>query len=444
MGSGNVVLGADNRGTLTGDVVVGNINTSLQGFLQATNQYALGGSVTNPYAAGNNVVLNNGAFQANASFWFQSDVRINSDSQLGGNGSSAISNLFVNGYGTTGSATNPFNTPVNVWVGGNNLSVFGSGSLNSGPVSFRTDNQLTVYGGLSGNTTGIQKWGGSTLAIAGSSNLTGSPAIGVYQGALQVLNGRTDQSPIGTGAVNVLPGGALRLAGPNVGPITLNSDGGGLAVLALDYNPGPNGALPALTLNRNGGPFDGTVAIDVYGFSTPLNMGTLGSGNAYLGAYTTAAYTGSLMAGAGNVYRLGTGGNNATLNINTPTLTGYRRSADRRDQQHLRRAERVPRSAGNTGTVALNAPSSYTGLTSISSGALQLGAEGALGTGGVRTRNSGALQADGRLGLAHATKPLTLSNNITLPETPRSGGARIWCSRAPSRLDRTEAVPRVT
>ncbi|NBT57994.1 hypothetical protein EBT16_04335, partial [bacterium] len=42
----------------------------------------------------------------------------------------------------------------------------------SGPVSFNTGVALTIFGGLSGNATGIQKWGGSTLAVAGSSNLT--------------------------------------------------------------------------------------------------------------------------------------------------------------------------------------------------------------------------------------------------------------------------------
>ena len=60
MGPGHVTISGDNRGTLTGDVVSLSNSNNGQNYLWLANQYALGGSLSNPYAAGNNVTLNGG------------------------------------------------------------------------------------------------------------------------------------------------------------------------------------------------------------------------------------------------------------------------------------------------------------------------------------------------------------------------------------------------
>ena len=189
-------------------------------------------------------------------------------------------NVTIPGYAA---GANPNGTPMVLNIMTNSFISF-AGSLSlGGPSSISLQNNMTVYGGLTGSGS-LQIWAtaGSTsfLALAGSSNYTGSK-VTVEQGILSLLNGGTSASdrPLGTAAVTVNPGGVLRLAANNLGgALTLNSDSGNLAVLGLAYNPGSS-AIPG-TFNANGGPFTGTVGIDVVGFSKALDMSTLAGGSA--------------------------------------------------------------------------------------------------------------------------------------------------------------------
>jgi hypothetical protein len=355
-------------------------------------------------------VLNNASFLNNMNTWVQSNLIINSDSLIGGltNNVSAMTNLIVNGYGT--GAANPFNTPVHVWEAqASTLEFFGNAQLNNGPVSFRIDTNLTVFGGLTGNTAGIQKWGAGVFAVSGSSSLSANPPIGLYAGTTQIYNGIVGQTPLGSGSIAVYPGAILRIAGPNVGQVNLTSDGAGLAVLGLDYNPGPSGSLPAMTFANSGAPFDGTLAVDVVGFSRALNMATIGTGKVYLGAAATGAYTAATLgAGADSTYRLGTGGSN--LNLNASVLVGA--NAVQIGAVNNGIAAQSAAMTNNGGTVLLNTPNTYTGGTTLNTGAaLQLGAAGAIGAGPI-TFNGGAIQADAGLGISRMTQPLTISNAV--------------------------------
>src|SRR4029453_270982 len=185
--------------------------------------------------------------------WYQSDLIINNDSLFGGT-AGAMTNLVVNAL-----ATNPNNSPVLVWQGDSAITFFGSATFN-GTATVRVDQTLTILGGLLG-TGSFPKWTAGTMSIGGdSSAYTGN--ITVNQGPLELLNGNAAQAA-GTGTITVNPAGIFRTAARVSNAITINSDGAQLGVLGLAYV----GALPAtLTFNKNGGPFEGVVAIDVTGY----------------------------------------------------------------------------------------------------------------------------------------------------------------------------------
>jgi hypothetical protein len=218
-------------------------------------------------------------------------------------------------------------------------------------------------------------------------------------------------SPLGSAAVVVNPGGIFRMAGPLTNAITLNSDAGNLAVLGLNYSPGPSGSLPSVTFNANGGPFTGTVGIDVVGFSMPMDFSTFGVAGgkgAYLGTVVGGNYTAASLTPLGSTYRLGTGG--GSLQINSAVLTGSN-SVQIGAISNVVAAQSVTLT-NNGGTVLLNTANSYTGGTTVNTSAtLQLGAPGAIGNG-VLTFNGGTVQPDGSLGLARGLKPVEVSNNI--------------------------------
>ncbi len=205
-------------------------------------------------------------------------------------------------------------------------------------------NLLTTTSGvnatfLQGQVTGagaIQKWGPGTLVLTNGAGAAATVAQNNYsggtvvnQGILVSTAGSLGDTPFGSGLVTVNPGGTVRLAHPTntvTGGLTVNSDLTGLGVVGLAYS----GALPAITFNNgtNGGPFNGVIAVDVLGFDTAINQGTIGSGTSFLGssaginagtgvtASGAANFTGTLTDSSG-VYRIGGGG--GVLNMNGPT-----------------------------------------------------------------------------------------------------------------------------
>lgn len=131
-------------------------------------------------------------------------------------------------------------------------------------------------------------------------------------------------TPFGSGTITVdKSGGMLRIADPsNISGnlVNLNSDGTGLAGIAVAYN----GALPAFgavagqinaTTSVAGG-YTGVLALDINAYTTALDMSTINGGNMWLGTSTGSLYFAqTLGAGAGGIYRLGGGGNQGTLQI---------------------------------------------------------------------------------------------------------------------------------
>ena len=121
---------------------------------------------------------------------------------------------------------------------------------------------------------------------------------------------------LGSGDVEIVPGGMLKMeSGTAVdtgATLRVCGDALSLGVAGVGDN-----TLPTLASDS-----DGVFAIDTGGYDLITDLSTLGDGTMFLGACNAAGTltSVSLAAGAGNVYRLGGGGN--TLTIANSVLTG--------------------------------------------------------------------------------------------------------------------------
>ena len=403
-GLGDMGIGGDNRGTLTGDTTVSGDN-----WFRLENQYALGGSTTNPYANSNDLISNGGRFHTAAALSFlQTDIIINQDTRFGFN-AGILGTMTVNGY-----SANTFGTPTVVasLAGNGILNVAGVTTLN-GPASFFSGDAATsiqLHGGLAGAGS-LQKWGAGNLSIGGNSAAY-AQSVTVNQGALVSLNGIAAQTPFGTGAVTVNAGGIIGItnAGNVSGTFTINSDMANAGVLNMQYV----GALPTVTFASTAANFDGVIALDVVGFSTALNQATIAGGKTFLGGGLAnqlgAAYTAATLgAGSGTTYRIGGGG--GAFDINSQVLSGAN-SVQFGIVSNTVQAQSINVTNGG-GTVRINTPNAFTlGSTINNTGQIvEVGTATSLG-GGTITFNGGTLRPNGNFGLPRLLQPLTLTNAI--------------------------------
>jgi fibronectin-binding autotransporter adhesin len=278
--------------------------------------------------------------------------------------------------------------------------------------TLHTFNQLNVLGTFAGSTPSVTKQGVANLILGGASTYAGN--IIIDQGALEARVGSTtpaNEQLTSAGTITVNAGAALRVLGAaNIGTTvtTVNTNNDGIGAIGLGYN----GALPgSVSFVSTSGTVDGTLAIDVVGYSTAIDLGALGPNNrVFLGSTSGGNYTATTLgAGAGSAYRLGTGG--STLQINSPVLTGA-------NSVIIGAVSGTPGAnlLGNSGTVILNTPNSYSGGTTINgNGVLQIANAGALGSGPIHF-NSGALQVNqtglGVTGTVGLLQPFTITNDI--------------------------------
>ncbi len=187
----------------------------------------------------------------------------------------------------------------------------------------------SVLGGkVQGGT--LIKYDNGTLLLAGSANTYAATVIneGGTNTASSILGSLTRTgTPFGTGSITINPGGMLRIAdASNIASnvVTMNSDGEGLAGIAIAYNS----ATPLTSLFGTGagkiqatstGDFMGVIALDINSYINPINMAALetaAGGKLWLGSSIPATYFGSSLTPASdNVYRLGGGGNQGSLTI---------------------------------------------------------------------------------------------------------------------------------
>ena len=225
-------------------------------------------------------------------------------------------------------------------------------------------NTLTLQGPITGSGA-LTKTGAGTLILTGANGYTGGTMVeqGTLQGTTSGLQGNIvnnaavmfDQA--GNGSYTGVLSGTGSLTKTGAGTVTLtgaNSYIGGTTVNGGVLQLGTGGSLAAgSVLTVNGGAFD------------------LNGNNQTVGA----------LSGSGGTIALGSG----TLTANSAgnaTLASVISGSGSFVKQ-------------GSGTLALTGASTYTGGTTVNEGTLQLGAGGALASGGALTVNGGAFDLNG-------------------------------------------------
>ncbi len=322
-GPGRLTISAAGNPNLTAAITIND------GWLTTTTQYGLGGSL---YTAGPALNFNGGSFLISATNVFvQNAVNFGANGILNPSVASTAIGPVTMAAGSTALGIQ----------GGQTNTIFGALTMNgAGASTLHTFNQLNVLGTFAGSTPSITKQGVANLILGGASTYAGN--IIVDQGQLEARVGSgtpANEQLTSAGTITVNPGAALRvLSAANIGATvtTVNTNNDGIGAIGLGYN----GALPgSVTFATTSGTVDGTLAVDVVGYSTAVNLGALGPNNrVFLGSTAGGNYTATTLGvGAGNAYRLGTGG--GTLQINS---AGARRCELRHHRCGFRDAGRQP------------------------------------------------------------------------------------------------------
>jgi fibronectin-binding autotransporter adhesin len=322
-GAGQLVISAASNPNLTAAITIND------GWLTTTTQYALGGSL---YTAG--PCCSTSMAAPTSMVPRTSSSRTRSTSRANGIIHASVGSTAI------GPVTMAAGSTALGIQGGHTNTIFGGLTMNGTTAStLHTFNQLNVLGTLAGSTPSITKQGVANLVLGGASTYAGN--IIVDQGQIEARVGSTvpaNEQLTSAGTITVNPGAALRvLSAANIGATatTVNTNNDGIGAFGLGYN----GALPgSVTFATTSGTVDGTLAIDVVGYSTAINLGALGPNNRlFLGSTASgannASYTATTLGvGAGSTYRLGTGG--GTLQHQLPGPCRRKLSHHRRGHRH--------------------------------------------------------------------------------------------------------------
>jgi autotransporter-associated beta strand protein len=321
--------------------------------------------------------------------------------------------------------TNDSNTSTTTTISGGTLQVGGpaaggtaAGALGSGAVTnnsiltFNRNNAINVVNVIGG--TGVLNQIGSSAAsvttLSGANTYTGQ--TNVNAGTLQLGNATALGSAL-SGTV-VASGATLDLNGQAVGgeAVAIAGTGvGGAGALTNTNAAGFASLAGTLTLTADasvGGTAD-NIRLD--GPVTGAGLTKVGTNTVFLtnngNNYTTTTISaGTLQVGNGGTSGVLGGGlvtNNATLNFNrTDTL----------DVSNVITGSGVVNQNG-TGTTNLSGPNSYTGLTTVNAGVLEVQNNTALGTAAAGTTVVGGATLRIADGIVLGTETLTLTGNGT-------------------------------
>ena len=375
LGAGTLILTADN--TYTG------LTTISSGALQIGNNTTTGSIVGN--------ILDQ------ASLIFNRSDNIAYDGAISGNGT--ITKIGAGTLTLTGDSTFTGLTTITtgtLQIGNAGISGNLAGNiLNNAALIFNRSNDITYAGVISGNGT-VTKLGDQTLTLTGNNTYTGPTTVSA--GILQIGNGGTtgsiaanivDNASLvfnrsdsityagvisGTGSMTKLGAGTLTLA-------VANTFTGGTTVAAGALQIGSGGTTGSITgpilddsaliLNRSN---NVTFAAPISGDGT---LTKLGAGTLILTGNNT--FTGLTTISAGTL-QVGNGGTTGSIvgNILDNASLVYNRS-DTRAYDSVISGNGTFTKLG-AGTLILTGDNTFTGLTTISTGTLQIGEGGTSGS----------------------------------------------------------------
>ena len=375
-----------------------------------------------------NLALTNGNSQAVALTTGGNNASTTYSGVLSGAGSLVVqgTGTFILGTTNTYSGGTTIGSTRTLQVGsGFNYGSLGAGDItDNGTLTFYRNDTFILSNVISGTGT-LRQQGSGVLVLTGANSYSGTTTIAT--GTLQVGNGGatgslgTNTDPItnngtlvfkcsdvvtlantisGTGALSQQGTGTLILTGANTysGSTTIASNSvlrvgsGGTVGLLGTGSVSDSGTL---TVNRSGtvtipGAISGTGALSQQGGGTLILTGT----NNYSGSTTIAA---------GSTLQLGSGGTTGALGTGVVTNNGtlaFKRSDAVTAPNIISGSGSL--SQQGTGTVILTAANTYSGLTTIASGTLQVGNGGTVGwygTGGIIDNGTLAVNRSGTVTL---------------------------------------------
>lgn len=340
---------------------LGSVVTMNQGTLLARVPWSGSGSAVGTVFNGRDVILNGGSlqlegFEANdtgtaseiaspvrSMARFGSNIFVRADATIGNNvqaNTVRLGNItFENAGGAAamnGNGVIALTLQGGIWVEGT-TTLIPQARING---SFSNFSLSTLAGLVTGNGP-LEKFGNGAITLLNPGNdysggtivqgTTNNTATSVVASGL-----RGPGTPFGSGSIVVNPGGNLRLAdNANIAsnPVTLRSDGVGLAGIGLAHNA----PLPTIITSgtpgagqvkiESTGPFGGAITLDYGYYSQPLDLATIGAGDWWLGNSTQAEayyFNPTFGANANGRYQLGAGGNQNAIEFGGVLVSGSR------------------------------------------------------------------------------------------------------------------------
>ncbi|MGC3967999.1 MAG: autotransporter-associated beta strand repeat-containing protein [Pirellulales bacterium] len=265
----------------------------------------------------------------------------------------------------------------------NGLDLGGTINLGGGNRTLSTAGDVLISGAITNGA--VTKSGAATLILSGANTYAGGTTISA--GSVRVTAGGNFGQNLATNNVTVAAGAILRLlhsgAIGSQQTLTATATASALPVIGVGFNVLPQniGSLGGITSATSG-----VFALDGLTYTRSLDLNAIGDGNWFLGATNwNGRYRGaSLLAGAGNVYRLGGGG--GTLRLETTNLlTG---TAGLQIGAVTGAGVALTNSAG---TVILATAQNYSGATTVQSGTLVVVGNSSLGSNNAITVAGGSI-----------------------------------------------------